>query len=638
MATSGDHPSLIKLLPPEVSNKIAAGEVVQRPASVVKELLDNAIDAGADHISVVLQNAGRTLIQVRDNGCGMSEQDLALCFLRHATSKLSSVDDLQNIRTLGFRGEAMASIASVAQVSVTTKRVEDEAGVEYEIRGGEEIGLRPAASDNGTSVSVRNLFYNVPARRAFLKTDATEFRHILLAFHQAALAWPEIGFDLDADGEIVYRLAPAEMESRVAELFGKSYRASLIPLAESTSMVNIRGLLSDPQLAKKTRGEQFLFINRRPFFHRHLNYVIQEIYRDWLQQNEYPFFALFYEVDPESVDVNVHPTKQEIKFEDERMISTFTRSVVKKALNHHMRVPVWDPSRSDAPPADMARHERLRRFFEDSESPGSKKRALSHGEYQNTRGDIPADMSPRLYADFGNTTGTRGTEEAGEGSVTPRNSGQRVSTDYGERALFSEKDSLDTKRRGLGLHENRFSQIHNQYIISQTRNGMLIMDQHAAHKRIIYEKVLTEAESGLPSTQQLLFPKTINFSASDFSLLKELHPVITRMGFNVQLLSGNSAMILGVPSDIRLDNEQHVLESIMEQYKMMSRSLSLDEKERIALAIANKAAIPRGKKLTEEEMEALVDQLFACDEPFRDPIGKRTVRSLTVDDIRAMFS
>ncbi len=617
MATSGDHSSLIKVLPPEVSNKIAAGEVVQRPASVVKELLDNAIDAGADHISLVIQDSGRTLIQVRDNGCGMSEKDIALCFLRHATSKLSTVNDLQNIRTLGFRGEAMASIASVAQVSVATKRVEDESGIEYEIRGGEEIDLIPAASDNGTTVIVRNLFYNVPARRAFLKTDATELRHILLALHQAAIAWPEIAFDLDADGEIIYRLKPDNLESRIADLFGKSYKASLIPLAESTSMVRIQGLLSDPQLTKKTRGEQFLFINKRPFFHRHLNYIIQEIYRDWVQPNAYPFYALFYEVDPEAVDVNVHPTKQEIKFEDERTISTFTRSVVKKALNDRMRVPVWNPGEDDAPPARHSFQERFKGGF---------------------RG-MPHDTTSRLYETGhhprANVEGTFGkvshkgiNSEKNDGHISRKHEVYEQST--GETAGVSQ--NIDYHSR-----ENRFSQIHNQFIMSQTRNGMFIMDQHAAHKRIIYEKVLTEAESGLPSTQQLLFPKTINFSATDFTLLKELKPIITRMGFNVQILSGNSAMILGVPSDIRLENEQHVLESIMEQYKVMSKSISLNEKERVALAIAIKAAIPRGKKLSELEMETLVDQLFACENPFHDPLGKRTVRSLTVEELHAMF-
>ncbi len=616
MSQEGNTKSLIKELPPEVSNKIAAGEVVQRPASVVKELLDNAIDAGADHIGVLLQNAGRTLIQVRDNGCGMSEADLRLCFHRHATSKLYSVDDLMDIRTLGFRGEAMASIASVSQVTVTTKRVEDPNGMEYEIRGGEKVRLEPAPSDDGTTVTVRNLFFNVPARRAFLKTDATEFRHILLAVHQAALAHPEIAFDVEADGDVIYRLHSRDLESRISELFGKSYRASLIPVAESTSLVRIHGLLSDPKLAKKTRGEQFLFINNRPFLHRHLNYIIQNIYHDWLQDNQYPFYALYFEVDPEMVDVNVHPSKQEIKFEDERSVSTFTRSVVKKALNDHMRVPAWNP---DDIHSDTGRPD-FEQGFSTGFSPhtGSRRETMSetvNRAFHNFRNPVPENSVESLYGE--ETTKTAG-------------AGDDNTTDAGSRKSDRKWETADTKKSG-------FWQIHQEFIVSQTRNGMFIMDQHAAHKRIIYEKVLGEAESGLPSTQQLLFPKNINFSASDFSLLKELFPVITRIGFNVQLLSGNSAMILGVPSDIRLDNEQHVLESIMEQYKRMSDSISLSEKERVALALANKTAIPRNKKLTALEMEALIDQLFACDTPFQDPLGRPTVKSLSLEELRSMF-
>ncbi len=593
---------------------------------MVKELLDNAIDAGADQIVIVLQNAGRTMIQVRDNGCGTSESDIGRCFLRHATSKLSSVDDLQDIRTLGFRGEALSSIASIAQVTVTSKRAEDETGYEYEIRGGEEIRMEPAATDNGTTVTVRNLFFNVPARRAFLKTDATEFRHILMALHQAAIAHPEITFHLDTDGERVYRLHCCDLESRITDLFGKSYRASLIPVAESTSLVRIQGLLCDPKLAKKTRGEQFLFINNRPFFHRHLNYIIQDIFREWMQPGQYPFYALFYEVDPNMVDINVHPTKQEIKFEDERSLSTFTRSVVKKALNDHMRVPDWNPEESEFP-ADIPSFER---GFS-----GKRSDCPTISEYPETtpnRKNIP-DSTHILYGKPG--TGLSGSRDFFSG-FQKDDSGSLFET----KADSEQQRQDKTRTNKLRPHRSTgsgFWQIHNQFIVSQTRNGIFIMDQHAAHKRIIYEKVLDEAESGLPATQQLLFPKTINFSASDFSLLKELHSVISRMGFNIQLLSGNSAMILGVPSDIRLDNEQHLLESIMEQYKRMVNTLSLGEKERIALAIANKAAIPRGKKLTEEEMEPLVDQLFACKEPFRDPLGKLTVRSLSMDELRGMF-
>lgn len=598
--------------------------MVQRPASVVKELLDNAIDSGSDHISVVLQHSGRTMIQVCDNGCGMSAEDIKLCFLRHATSKITSVEELQGIRTLGFRGEAMASIASVAQVTVTSKRVEDETGTEYEIRGGEEIRLEPAAADNGTTVTVRNLFYNVPARRAFLKTDATEFRHILLAFHQAAIAHPEIRFDLDAGGEIIYRLHIKDLETRISELFGASYKASLIPVKESTSLVRISGLLSDPKLAKKTRGEQFLFINRRPFYHRHLNYIIQEIYRDWIQPGQYPFYALFLEVEPEMVDVNVHPTKQEIKFEDERTISTFTRSVVKKSLHAHMQVPAWDPGTDESERfADAFRYGFGQKPSQQGGSGTTRPSESFRKEYHGFRKEYPGhNIGARLYG-----PGSGSAVDPG-GEITPPSPGEG----------YSGSDTYENKgRASQKVGDSGFTQIHHQYILSQTRNGLFFMDQHAAHKRIIYEKVLSEADSGLPSTQQLLFPKNINFSATDFSLLKELQPVITRMGFNIQLLSGNSAMILGVPSDIRLDNEQHVLESIMEQYKSMTTSLKLDEKERVALALANKAAIPRGKKLSAEEMEALFDQLFACDEPFKDPLGKPTIRPMSLDELKAMF-
>ncbi|MEX0680251.1 MAG: DNA mismatch repair endonuclease MutL [Balneolales bacterium] len=609
MTDTENSASIIKVLPPEVANKIAAGEVIQRPASIVKELLDNSIDSGADRITITIQNAGRTMIQVSDNGCGMSETDIKLCFLRHATSKLQDIEDLYNIRTLGFRGEAMASVASVSHVTVTTKRLEDNNGIEYEIRGGEENKLDPAATENGTTVTVRNLFYNVPARRAFLKTDATEFRHILLAIQQAAIAYPEISFHVDADGEIIYRLPSDELANRISELFGHTYKASLIPFSEETSLVRMQGYLSDPKLAKKTRGEQFLFVNKRPIMHRHINYIIQEIYRDWIKEGQYPFYALFFEVDPDQVDVNVHPAKQEIKFEDERSISTFTRSVIKKMLNDHMKVPMWDPERED-------KWTDRRRF---------------QGGFKSQSSHIPNHITRNLYETIqGHDLSEKIHSEKDNKFVT--NEIHAISAGRSSEDIAKQADKGGKQAAGTG-----FWQIHNQFILSQTRSGIFIMDQHAAHKRIIYEKVLSEADSGLPSTQQLLFPQTVNFSATDFSLLKELHPVITRMGFNVQLLSGNSAMMLGVPSDIRLDNEHHVLESIMEQYKRMAKSITLNEKERIALALANKAAIPRGKRLSPEEMEALVDQLFACNEPFRDPVGKLTVRSLSVEELQNFF-
>ncbi|MEX1063280.1 MAG: DNA mismatch repair endonuclease MutL, partial [Balneolaceae bacterium] len=331
--------SIIKTLPPELANKIAAGEVIQRPASVVKELLDNAIDSGAESIKVIIQNAGRTLIQVIDDGCGMGKDDLRRCFMQHATSKIRQIDDLFKIRTLGFRGEAMASIASISQVELKTKRIEDEAGYLVENHGGEVKRLEPAAVDNGTSVAVRNLFYNVPARRQFLKTDATEFRHILKAVHAAALAHTDIAFELTADTDRIYNLPASGLKERVAEIFGRQYRSSLISFEEKTSYVTVSGLLGDPNITKRNRGEQFVFVNGRPVQHRYLTHVLLSTYENLIGDREYPFFALYLDMDVSQVDVNVHPAKLEVKFDDERSVIQLTRSVVKKALNEYLMVP-----------------------------------------------------------------------------------------------------------------------------------------------------------------------------------------------------------------------------------------------------------------------------------------------------------
>ncbi|HKI46896.1 MAG TPA: DNA mismatch repair endonuclease MutL [Balneolales bacterium] len=599
---------IIHIMPPELSNKIAAGEVVQRPGSVLKELLDNAIDSGADHIKVISQNAGRTLIQVSDNGSGMSQADLKLSVQRHATSKISRIEDLYGIRTLGFRGEALASIASVAQVTITSKRMEDETGFVYEVWGGENKHLEPAPAENGTSVAVRNLFFNVPARRAFLKTDATEFRHILLAFQHAVMSNPDIHFELNDDGEEIYNLPSQSLEDRIVMIFGRSYRASLIRVGEQTDYMGLSGYIIDPKMAKKNRGEQFFFVNGRPFQHRHLMHVVLNIYNQWIQPNQYPFFALYFDVDPAEVDVNVHPTKLEVKFGDERTIAALTKSVIRKSLNEQFQVPAIP---QDNESLYFDEHTAFRTDFESgnqfigSGKPGSDPiRIPSRINYQPNREKIPEDVTRRLYA---GTTGP-----------TPLNQpGRKNHPEY-------------DKGRG-------FWQLHNQYILSQTLTGLCIIDQHTAHRRIIYERALQAAESGLPSTQQLLFPQTLEFSATDFALLRELHPTIQKMGFNIQLLSGNSAIVSGVPADIQIGNEKNVLESILEQFQSLSGKVQLKERERVALALASKTAIPRGKKLTDIEMETIIDQLFACEQPYFDPLNNPTIIYLPLDEIATRF-
>ncbi|TVQ14754.1 MAG: DNA mismatch repair endonuclease MutL, partial [Balneolaceae bacterium] len=559
-------------MPPEICNKIAAGEVVERPSSVVKELLDNALDAGASSIRVIIKGAGKTLIQVIDNGSGMNADDIPLVFLRHATSKIEKIDDLFNIRTLGFRGEAMASIASISQVTLRTKRREDATGYEYELWGGEEKHLQPAAVEDGTSVAVRNLFYNVPARRAFIKTDATELRHIIITFQQAAISNADVAFELVSDNSTIYKLPVQDLDERIAEIFGKPYKASLIRVQEETSILKLTGYIIDPKMVKKTRGEQFLFVNGRPFMHRHLNYVIQSVYNTWIRPDEYPFYALFYKTEPANIDVNVHPSKLEVKFEDERAVSTLTRSIVKRALNDRYNVPRIVPGETAA--TSFAGSDAFSRGFDFRGDRVSTGRSYGEASASRDRGFMhQADITDRIYG--GSPSGKARTGTTSQQADTPEPNDKQPNFD---------------KFRG-------FWQLHDQYVISQTLSGLCVVDQHTAHKRIIYEKALNASQSGLPSTQQLLFPQSIDFSASDFTLLKELHPAFLKMGFNIQLLSGNSAIVSGVPADIKMGNEKHVIESILQQFQNFTTAVRLGKSDKLAVGVGIYAEARGGRLL-----------------------------------------
>ncbi len=609
--------SIIRSMPPELSNKIAAGEVIQRPASVAKELLDNAIDAGADQIKLIIQQAGRTLIQVIDNGCGMSETDTRLCFERHATSKIESIEDLFRVRTMGFRGEAMASIASISQVELKSKRVEDTAGTLLEVWGGEEKRFEPVAVDDGTSISVRNLFYNVPARRQFLKTDATELRHIIRTFQNSALANCNIEFEMIGDGDQLYHLPKQSLEQRVTDLFGKQYRASLIPFEEETSYVRIHGLLADPKLAKKSRGEQFLFVNGRPFQHRYMSYIILSLFDAWTKQNEYPFYSVFLEMDPAQVDVNVHPAKLEVKFDDERSITQLVRSVIKKAINQYFVVPDID---------DASHHDDdFSLTFDRLKGDDTFHQQTDHrGGGQSMQ--IPSRINKRQSGHDGELSA-----EWLYGDSFKSDSDKRV---HSGRESQDEPATADQKSR---TGDKGFWQLHNSYILTQTRTGICMIDQHAAHKRIIYEKALSATEETLPGTQQLLFAQTVELAATEFSLLKELLPIIQRMGFSIQLLSGNTAIINGVPADIEIGDERQVLREMLQQYRELSKQPALDARKRVAIAFASRTAIPRGKRLNETEMEMLIDQLFACQDPYEDPLKRPTLIYMSLDELRRRF-
>lgn len=601
---------LIHHLSPELSNKIAAGEVVQRPGSVVKELLDNAIDSGADAIELIIVNSGKTLIQVSDNGSGIHKEDIILSFLRHATSKIKTIDDLFNIRSMGFRGEALASIASVAQVTMRSRSAESEHGYEYEIWDGEQKHFQPVPMEIGTTVTVKNLFYNVPARRSFLKTDATEFRHILITFQQLALANPEIAFTVIADSDVVYKLPQQALDERITAIFGNHYKMNLINFGEITPYVKVSGYLIDPKMAKKTRGEQFLFVNSRPFSHRALHYVILNVYRQWIRPNEYPFYALYFEINSRDVDVNVHPTKLEVKFEDERGITSIAQTIVKKALYEYVSLPMQKRDRAVSNSInDDYDFSYLRQNIVEKESDS----------------ESSFHFPSRINRQSASLAGKKSIDEfykQMEGSVN-------IPTGFNTESEKMSKKPDYNRDRG-------FWQLHDTYILSQTRTGLCIVDQHLAHKRILFEKSLESAENTLPSTQQLLFPETIEFSATDFQLLKTLHYDFQRMGFNIQLLSGATAMITGVPSDLRIGDERNVMESILSGYQELNKS-DFTQREKLAMAVARQAAIPRGKKLSQLEMEKLIDELFACDDPFREPSGKPTLNYIPMDELQLRF-
>lgn len=604
---------LIRRLPPEIHNKIAAGEVVQRPGSVVKELLDNSIDAGCSAITIIIENAGRTLIQVSDNGSGMVKEDIPLCFERHATSKIQTIDDLFNIHSLGFRGEAMASIAAVSQVTLKSKSSEESIGYEYEIWGGEERSFTASSIERGTSIAVKNLFYNVPARRAFLKTDATEFRHILNTVQQAALANPDISFDVFADGSEIYRLPVQSKEDRIVALFGKSYKASLIPFSERTTYISLSGYLIDPKLTKRNRGEQFLFVNGRPFSHRYIQYVVGEVYKPLVNAGEYPFYALFFEMDPKEIDVNVHPSKLEVKFEDEKNVISFTRSVIKKAINERFATSIVTsyPRDNDDFSTDLS-------FVSGGNQPK---------DFERTSFQMPSRINQSSPSSF----------KLGESLFRPDMETQenKLANDF--HANLESVSPKDVNAKPDYNKDRGFWQLHDQFILSQTRTGLCIVDQHLAHRRILFERSLANIKSGLPSTQQLLFPQQVEFSASEYQLAQELLVTLINLGFSIQLLSGFSAMISGVPAEVRVGEEKEVLLDMIHDFHEMRSERQLNPQEKASLALAKRTAIPRGRKLGQFEMEKLIDELFACDQPMLDPQGKPTIRYIALDEIKLRF-
>jgi DNA mismatch repair protein MutL len=627
--------NVIQLLPDAIANQIAAGEVVQRPASVVKELLENAVDASSDHICVVIKDAGKTLIQISDNGIGMNEADARMSFERHATSKISKAEDIYAIRTLGFRGEALASIAAVSQVEMVTRPDDQEFGTCLEIEGSGFRGCEPVAAEIGTSISVKNLFFNVPARRTFLKSNAVEMRHIMDEFIRVSLARPDISFEFYHNDNLSYKLAQGKLSRRIAELFGDAYRRHILSCQEETPTVKIYGYIGKPEHAKRTRGEQYFFINQRFIKSSYLNHAVMSAYEAMLPEDAFPFYTLFLEIDPADIDVNVHPTKTEIKLADERTIYAIVRAAVKRALGTNLVSPSLDEEENHFTVLSRISGEHSRPASPPPSNPGASSSGAGRAFRQHSAlKQVDTSQWEQLYHqpqdtsyfDFEQPDSEEENKPATppeEGALTFQSAANRMGS-----AIFQET--------GHGSSEQPF-QIHQSYIVTQVKSGMMIIDQQAAHERILYEHYSLALEKRSGVSQQSLFPQTLVLNPADMRIVEELKNEINALGFDFTIFGQNTLVLNGVPTDIRGGQEKEIFEGLIEQYKTYQSDLSNSKREGVACSIARRMAVKQGQKLNPTEMSTLIDRLFGCMNSDYAPDGRKTYYILELDQISEFF-
>ncbi len=629
---------VIQLLPDAIANQIAAGEVIQRPASLVKELLENAVDAGSKNIKLIVKDAGRTLVQVIDDGCGMSEADARLSFGRHATSKIRTADDLFAIRTMGFRGEALASIASVARVELRTRQYMDEMGT-YIVMEASEIKLQePCQTAPGTSIAVKNLFFNVPARRAFLKSDTVEFKHILTEFERVAIAHPDIFFSIHHNNQEIMHLPAGNLRQRLTNVFRSQLNQNLVPVDEETDVMHLSGFVGKPEYAKKTRGEQLFFVNGRFIKSPHLHHAIMTAYENVLPKESFPFYTLFIQIDPSNIDVNVHPTKQEIKFSDERLVYNYLRVAVRHALGQYAVMPSLDFDQETSFNVPYIGERSNRKENNDTAVKGSysnneeevKTNPFRDRPVQREKSNLKNWQS--LYDGVGQQT-SGADQNSDFGSEEPiANRSVTISSS------LNEDDAEDgTKLPSLGQIKKSPYQIHGAYIVSQIKSGFLLIDQQAAHERILFEKYLNLLSERRSTSQQQLFPVTVTFTPNDALLFRDLLPEVQILGFDIQEFGVNSFVVNGLPVELAgKQDERALLETLLEQHKA-GLALETGIRESIARSIARSAAIKRGKLLNEQEMQGLIDQLFACELPYRSPFGRKCFTSFELDALEKQF-
>ncbi|MEL6674873.1 MAG: DNA mismatch repair endonuclease MutL [Bacteroidota bacterium] len=604
--------SLIQLLPDAIANQIAAGEVVQRPASVIKELLENAVDAGSTRIDVVLKDAGKTLIQVSDNGSGMSVQDARMCFERHATSKIREQNDLFGIRTLGFRGEALASIAAVAQVKLRSRLKDVELGTEIEIAASQVKKQEACAMAPGTTFMVRNLFFNVPARRNFLKSNPVETRHILNEFIRVALPHPEIHLTLTHNDTPVYDLPAGDLTQRIYALFGQDLKDKLSPVAEKAGYASFSGYIGQPEIYRKNRGEQFFFVNNRFIKSPYLNHAIAQAFQDFIPKETYPFYCIFIEIDPVHVDINIHPTKTEVKFDDERTLYVLLQSIVKRALAQTSAAPSFDfketPTTTDIyqsqPPAPPAMPTKQ------GKGPGAPKnlepRQKARTEDWETlykpaqripQPPVEKPASPQLFP-------------------SPKTSAKQAETSEGQ-VLF---------------------QLSGGYILLERENSLLIIHQQLAHQRILFERLLHSQEGKQLPSQTLLFPQTVEFSAADFLMVKEWEEPLTQMGFEVKEFGKNTLVVYGTPAGVPTGKVREIFEEMLADIKASGQDrLERQLFEGMARSIAARTAVTPNQKLSMLELRQMVEDLFRCTAPGFAPNGKPTYKEMPLSGLADFF-
>jgi DNA mismatch repair protein MutL len=595
---------MIKVLPDSVANQIAAGEVIQRPASVIKELIENSVDAGSTVINVIVKDAGRTLIQVTDNGSGMSDTDARLSFERHATSKISSADDLLQLYTFGFRGEALASIASIAEVELKTRRHEDETGTQILINASTLVSQETISCTVGSSFSIRNLFFNVPARRKFLKSDNAELKHIISEFQRVALCNPNIEFTLISNGTVIYNLQKGNIRQRVTGIFGKNTNNNLLPVQIDTSIVKIEGYISKPEQARKTTTEQFFFANNRFFKSAYFQKAVINAYEQLIQHGTYPAFFLYLTVDPEILDVNIHPTKIEVKFTEEQTIWQILNTVSRETLGKFALSPKID--------------------F-DIENPI----------------DIPVLTSatklvvPKLDVDETFNPFNTEKKDTGFKSKKINTNWQKI---YDGTDIFElEKDDDDTPQifSPQALAE-KIIQIKDQYIATNSKSGLMIIDQKRAHRRILFEQFMNNFESTGNYTQQKVFPETIELGAMDFIIISEHISNLYKLGFDIRIFGKNTVVVHGLPANIENIEPEKIVHAIIDDLKDETSNIVKKSKERLVLSLAKVLAIGN-KTLNSDEMNNLVGKLLSCSNPNICPEGKPTLTIITFDEIRTRF-